>query len=136
VRVLTVSEAMASAGVEALDVVKMDVEGAEVGILESASEWLRGVRVLLVEAHDGAAEHVTELLAGHGFAVRTLPPPSPAVLVARVVRDLGGFLRCERLRGRGVGSVVRGLPARLRGFATGRSRIVAEENAILLARRG
>jgi hypothetical protein len=68
--VTTVSQAMRDSGIEALDLVKIDVEGSELEVLEGIDEddWPR-LRQLVVEVHGGRAERVRELLESNGFTV-------------------------------------------------------------------
>lgn len=49
----TLPSALAEAGVSSIDVLKLDVEGAEYAVLDSAAErgWLAGVQQILVEFH-------------------------------------------------------------------------------------
>jgi 31-O-methyltransferase len=70
--VTTVSEAMRDSGIEAVDLLKIDVEGAEWEVLQGVDEadWPR-LRQLAIEVHNvgGRVERVRELLASNGFAV-------------------------------------------------------------------
>lgn len=49
---LTVDEVMRSFGASTIDVLKLDVEGAEKEIFEHASAWIGKVGVIMVETHD------------------------------------------------------------------------------------
>ncbi len=55
-----------------IDVLKMDIEGAEVDVLRSGvGGWLRRVRLLLLETHGSEIEQVVlPLLADEGFSLR------------------------------------------------------------------
>jgi FkbM family methyltransferase len=50
---LTFSEIIANAGADVIDVLKLDVEGAEKVLFEHGSDWLRKVRLMVMELHDG-----------------------------------------------------------------------------------
>ena len=49
---LTVDAIMREAGVEKVDLLKIDIEGAEREVFEGCSDWIRKVGVLMVELHD------------------------------------------------------------------------------------
>jgi FkbM family methyltransferase len=70
--VTTVSEAMREGAVETIDLLKIDVEGAEWEVLQGVdeSDWPR-LRQLIIEVHntDGRVQQVRELLESKGFAV-------------------------------------------------------------------
>jgi hypothetical protein len=70
--VTTVSQAMRDGGIEAVDLVKIDVEGAEWEVLRGVddADWGR-LRRLVIEVHDvdGRVERVRELLESKGFRV-------------------------------------------------------------------
>jgi FkbM family methyltransferase len=51
VRSLTVQTLMRETGVQAFDLAKIDIEGAEIEVFEDSS-WLSGVRCLMIELHD------------------------------------------------------------------------------------
>lgn len=72
VPVLTMPRVLAEAGVEAVDLLKVDIEGSEEELFADCSAWIGRVRALLVECH--GAYTVTRLLAdlarsGGSFAV-------------------------------------------------------------------
>lgn len=70
--VTTLSDVMRHSGIEAVDLVKIDVEGAEWEVLQGVNEadWPR-LRQLVVEVHNvgGRVERVRELLESKGFTV-------------------------------------------------------------------
>jgi 31-O-methyltransferase len=70
--VTTVSGAMRDSGIDAVDLLKIDVEGAEWDVLQGVddADWCR-LRQLVVEVHNvgGRVERVRELLESNGFAV-------------------------------------------------------------------
>ncbi|HLQ68582.1 MAG TPA: FkbM family methyltransferase [Gemmatimonadales bacterium] len=54
VRGVTVSELMVLAGTSTIDILKLDIEGAEKEVFESRFEpWMDKVKVIVVELHDG-----------------------------------------------------------------------------------
>lgn len=62
VRCVTMSTLMADAGVETVDILKMDIEGAEYQIFSAGNyEWLRRVRMLIVELHEYICPGVEDL---------------------------------------------------------------------------
>jgi FkbM family methyltransferase len=52
VSAITLEELMNTQGLNAIDVLKMDIEGAEKEVFQSSSAWIDKVNVLLVELHD------------------------------------------------------------------------------------
>ncbi|HEU4880944.1 MAG TPA: FkbM family methyltransferase, partial [Longimicrobium sp.] len=68
--ILTLSQVIREQGVERIDLLKVDVEGAEYDVLAGIEEehWER-ISQVVVEAHEQDLERVTELLARHGFTV-------------------------------------------------------------------
>ena len=68
---LTISQLMDRLGCEQLDLLKMDVEGAEREILHHAAEWLDRVNVMVIELHDrivpGCAEALCDALHGRHY---------------------------------------------------------------------
>ena len=55
--------------IEKIDIVKLDVEGAEQHIiLENSENWLKMTRIIIVEFHGNEIkERCTEFLQNHGF---------------------------------------------------------------------
>jgi len=43
---------MEMAGVERVDILKVDIEGAEIEVFETAASWIQHVGVIIVELHD------------------------------------------------------------------------------------
>lgn len=72
VRVLTVPELI---GREQVDLMKMDIEGAEAEVIAGEPGWLRQVRVLITELHPQFADtdRILETLKHAGFEYRRLP---------------------------------------------------------------
>lgn len=71
VRATTVSELLASCGASVIDLLKLDIEGAERELFaQGADEWL--ARVLIIELHDerpGTTETFHRAVERHGFRV-------------------------------------------------------------------
>jgi len=88
VRCMTVEQVMTDTGVSRIDILKMDIEGAEKLILPSQPRWLESVGFLTVELHDGygfdalardvgsAGLIVEPLGVAQAIAHRTQPLPS------------------------------------------------------------
>ncbi|MEO0516605.1 MAG: FkbM family methyltransferase [Cyanobacteria bacterium P01_A01_bin.116] len=49
---ITISSIMEKYGFESIDLLKMDIEGGEKNVLESATDWVDLVKVMTVELHD------------------------------------------------------------------------------------
>jgi len=85
VEVITLEQAIAGAAFPRVDVVKMDIEGAEYGALASAESALLGsVRHWIVECHpghDGTAASVARRLADAGLRPSVSPKPDQLALV-------------------------------------------------------
>lgn len=68
----TIGQLIDRLGCERLDLLKMDVEGAEIEILRDASSWLGRVNVMVIELHDritrGCGEALCAALHGKRFA--------------------------------------------------------------------
>lgn len=76
-RVVTLDEAARLAGGRPVSCIKMDIEGAEVAVLRSATDFLRANRPrLIIEPHaiDGemTTGEITEILQGCGYRVEVL----------------------------------------------------------------
>ncbi|WP_223212131.1 FkbM family methyltransferase [Thiolapillus brandeum] len=59
-----IQDVMSEYGVEQIDVLKMDIEGAEVEVLNNASPWFDGVKNLFIELHDRFRPGCTAALRG------------------------------------------------------------------------
>lgn len=49
---ITLPSLMAKAGIEHIDLLKIDIEGAEVEFLQNAEQWISHVSILIIELHD------------------------------------------------------------------------------------
>jgi FkbM family methyltransferase len=65
----TISQLIERQGCKQLDLLKMDVEGAEAEIFQNSTEWLARVKVLIIELHDRIVPGCTQALyrALHGY---------------------------------------------------------------------
>ena len=64
VRVVTMADVLAAEGVDRIDVMKIDIEGAEKMLLSGSPEWLKRVDLILIEMHGdyGFAELKRDLI--------------------------------------------------------------------------
>jgi FkbM family methyltransferase len=70
VRCYTMDEIIRAAGLSVIDMMKVDIEGAEKQLLSGRKDWLRNVKLLIIELHgDYSIEHFRQDLYGHGFEV-------------------------------------------------------------------
>jgi FkbM family methyltransferase len=71
VRGMTMSEIFKASGFPRIDLLKVDVEGAEAALFSGGLEWLRRTRVIAIEFHDDArrASDFDAVMAEHGFEV-------------------------------------------------------------------
>ena len=67
--VMTVEEVMKVAGVERIDILKMDIEGAEKLILPGRPKWLCEVEILLAELHGHGQDRMVEDMKAAGLVV-------------------------------------------------------------------
>jgi FkbM family methyltransferase len=71
VEAYTIPQLLEFMGCDRLDLLKMDIEGAEAEILRHSSEWLDHVDTMVIELHDrivpGCAEALFEALRGRHF---------------------------------------------------------------------
>jgi FkbM family methyltransferase len=69
---LTVPDIMRVAGREKIDVLKIDIEGAELEVLRTAAAWIDRVGAIMIELHDrirpGCSEALRAAIQGRGFA--------------------------------------------------------------------
>ena len=73
----TVARIMEEMGWDGIDLLKMDIEGAEMGVIGPHSSWLNHVRYIVGESHVGFGYSYSELradLEAYGFALETLIP--------------------------------------------------------------
>ena len=67
VAVVTMERVLAEAGVDSIDILKCDIEGAELELFEDCSSWINRVRAAVVECHDGlTAEALQAILHRNG----------------------------------------------------------------------
>jgi FkbM family methyltransferase len=68
-----VDDLMRERGLTRIDLLKLDIEGAEVEVLSSAERWIGDVETVLVEPHEDLRPGVAALIAtvarSHGFAM-------------------------------------------------------------------
>lgn len=69
VRATTVDGLMTEVGVRSIDILKIDIEGAEKEVFESSGRWIDKVSVIMVELHDHIKEGAAEAFyqATQGF---------------------------------------------------------------------
>ena len=77
---VTVPDVLAMSGKSSIDLLKMDIEGAEIEVLNSARSWIHSVNALAVELHDryrpGCTAALENAVAGQQFA-RTISGEYP-----------------------------------------------------------
>jgi FkbM family methyltransferase len=67
---MSVRQLMNLAGADEVDILKLDIEGAEEFLFDDAEEWIDAVRVIVVEVHgDRAYRSVLTAVAGRGFGI-------------------------------------------------------------------
>jgi len=67
-RAYTIERLLTELGIEQVDLMKMDIEGAEERILPAAGNWIHRVNCLVIEVHAPMEpSHCTELLGKWGF---------------------------------------------------------------------
>jgi len=68
---VTVEDIMARLGVDRIDILKLDVEGAEKEIFEHSAGWIDRLGTILIELHDqytpGCTEALEQAIAGRNF---------------------------------------------------------------------
>jgi FkbM family methyltransferase len=94
VRVLTISELLSSADADGIDILKLNVEGAEKDIFSGNCEWLARTRLMMIDLHDhmqpGCSEAVYSAAKRFGFTWQ-LPTASDehVIFLARNYQTLG-----------------------------------------------
>jgi FkbM family methyltransferase len=72
---LTIGQLLDLAGVARVDLMKLDVEGAERELFDTASDWAHRVGAVLAEVHPPlSVDYAAEQLSAHGYARLALPP--------------------------------------------------------------
>jgi FkbM family methyltransferase len=68
---LPISNILAQSGFESVDVLKIDIEGAETELFKGDLGWLDRVCCIAIEFHDGSrrTSRFDEIMREHGFAV-------------------------------------------------------------------
>jgi FkbM family methyltransferase len=90
VPLVSVPDIMARMGWDSIDLLKIDIEGAEKDVLSRNNGWLRQVRILIGESHVDVGYSYAALqadLARFGFGVTTLIPET---------EEYGALFRAER----------------------------------------
>lgn len=65
--IVTVSHLLEQYQIDTIDLLKCDIEGAEVALFADCSDWINRVRTMVVELHDGlTAEWLLKTIAAHG----------------------------------------------------------------------
>ena len=59
---ITMDKLMADYSIDSIDLLKMDIEGAEKDVLENSSSWVNKIDVLLIELHDRAIPGCSQAL--------------------------------------------------------------------------
>lgn len=86
VQTITMPMLMDQFGIDEVDYVKMDIEGAEASVLENAVDvrWLDRIRNMNVEVHEPATiKGITTVLRAHGFDQLIQPTHWSAVIASR-----------------------------------------------------
>jgi FkbM family methyltransferase len=59
---LTIDDIILSHNVRFLDILKIDIEGAEIEVFENSASWINNVRLIIIELHDSFRPGCTEAL--------------------------------------------------------------------------
>jgi FkbM family methyltransferase len=72
IEAVTINDLLAAAGADRIDILKIDIEGAEKEVFAHSQEWLDKVGMIIVELHDnlkpGCSETFYQAVAGHPFS--------------------------------------------------------------------
>jgi FkbM family methyltransferase len=85
IRAMTMDEVLSVAGFDRVDVLEIDVEGAELPLFSANTDWLRNVRVVAVELHDRFVPGCKEAVQA-GFAAQGLSWRSEQIVETTVYR--------------------------------------------------
>ncbi|WP_298922005.1 FkbM family methyltransferase [uncultured Roseobacter sp.] len=84
VRAISIDTLMQEVGVDWIDFMKMDIEGAEHAVLDPQAGWLQRTGALNLEVHAPATiENCTEILSQAGFTCQRSPRHKSAILAKR-----------------------------------------------------
>jgi FkbM family methyltransferase len=143
VRAVTVPELIEQVGARSVDLLKLDIEGAEHELLNENTEWLERVRTVLIEFHEvrpGATATSEAVLARYGFDRRSendenrvYARPAPASRTRDRRRPLVP-LRSLRRSGRATNSRPARAPSRLPGSVAVSTVRVQRRNSPSVAR--
>jgi len=101
VEVVRLDDFVQMRGIERIDFLKMDLEGAEYQVLKGAAECLRSRRIRALSLEFGTSNvnarvffrEIYELLAGSGFAIYRVTPAGRLIPVAAYAEDYECFAR-------------------------------------------
>jgi FkbM family methyltransferase len=72
IQAVTITDLLTAAGTDQIDILKMDIEGAEKEVFAHSQEWLDKVGMIVVELHDnlkpGCSETFYQAIANHPFS--------------------------------------------------------------------
>ncbi len=93
--VLSLDELLARHHVDAIDFLKVDVEGSEFALFETASSWLYRVRQLAMEVHPrfGVAAKLQQVLESNGLIVQVR---DETLKITSHVPAGGGYMHARR----------------------------------------
>ncbi|GAB4237934.1 MAG: hypothetical protein Tsb0034_13290 [Ekhidna sp.] len=70
----TIERVISDFGVESIDILKLDIEGAEEKVFDGENSWLSTVKVLIIELHErlfpGSSENFHRSIERHNFSLR------------------------------------------------------------------
>jgi FkbM family methyltransferase len=67
IRACTIPQLLSDYGRDTIDVLKIDIEGAEKALFSADTEWLSAVKTLMIEVHPGCWKEVFGALARHDY---------------------------------------------------------------------
>jgi FkbM family methyltransferase len=74
---ITVEDAMSDLGAEHIDILKIDIEGAEIEVFKTSNSWIDRIKSIILETHDrfrpGCTQAVETAITGRNFDLLELP---------------------------------------------------------------